>query len=69
MKTLSRLTVPLRSAFWNFWDCHFRHGWKSHGQLFEKQATRISKEWAASYLKLKKTKTGSLARIIRPLRF
>jgi trehalose 2-sulfotransferase len=34
----------------------------------EKQATRISKEWAASYLKLKKTKTGRLARIIRRLR-
>jgi hypothetical protein len=69
MKTLSRLTVPLRSAFLNFWDCHFRQGLEIPRPAIEKQATRISKEWAASYLKLKKTKTGSLARIIRHLRF
>jgi LPS sulfotransferase NodH len=31
----------------------------------EKQATRISEEWAATYLKLKRKKTGRLARIIR----
>ncbi|HEX5315108.1 MAG TPA: Stf0 family sulfotransferase, partial [Candidatus Kapabacteria bacterium] len=31
----------------------------------EKQATRISKEWAASYLKLKRMKTGNPARVIR----
>jgi len=34
----------------------------------EKQATRISKEWAASYLKLKRSKTSRLARIIRRVR-
>jgi LPS sulfotransferase NodH len=34
----------------------------------EKQATRISEEWAAYYLKLKRTKTGKLARIIRRMR-
>lgn len=33
----------------------------------EKQATRISEEWAAHYLKLKRTKTGRLARMIRRL--
>jgi trehalose 2-sulfotransferase len=31
----------------------------------EKQATRISEEWAACYLKLKRKKTSGLARIIR----
>jgi LPS sulfotransferase NodH len=31
----------------------------------EKQATRISEDWAARYLKLKRAKTGRLARIIR----
>ena len=31
----------------------------------EKQATRISEEWAARYLKLKRPKRGRLARIIR----
>ena len=34
----------------------------------EKQATRISEEWAACYLKLKRAKTGRLARIIRRMR-
>jgi LPS sulfotransferase NodH len=34
----------------------------------EKQATRISEEWATRYLKLKRTKTGRLARILRRLR-
>ena len=34
----------------------------------EKQATRISEEWAACYLKLKRAKTGRLARIIRRTR-
>jgi len=34
----------------------------------EKQATRISEEWAACYLKLKRAKTGKLARIIRRMR-
>jgi trehalose 2-sulfotransferase len=34
----------------------------------EKQATRISEEWAACYLKLKRKKTGRLARIIRRIR-
>jgi len=34
----------------------------------EKQANQISDEWAASYLKLKKAKTGRLGRIIRRLR-
>jgi trehalose 2-sulfotransferase len=33
----------------------------------EKQATRISEEWAARYLKLKRTKTGRLARMLRRL--
>ena len=31
----------------------------------EKQASRISEEWTACYLKLKRKKTGGLARIIR----
>jgi trehalose 2-sulfotransferase len=35
--------------------------------VVEKQATRISKEWAARYLKQKRAKTGRLARIIRHL--
>lgn len=34
----------------------------------EKQATRISKEWATRYLKLKKTRTSTLARIFRRTR-
>ena len=34
----------------------------------EKQATRISEEWAARYLKLKRKKNGRLARIIRRIR-
>jgi LPS sulfotransferase NodH len=34
----------------------------------EKQASRISAEWAASYLKLKRRKSGRLARITRRMR-
>jgi len=34
----------------------------------EKQATRISEEWATRYLKQKRGKTGTLTRIIRRLR-
>jgi len=34
----------------------------------EKQASRISEEWAASYLKLKRAKTGKLTRIVRRIR-
>ena len=34
----------------------------------EKQATRISEDWAARYLQLKRAKKGKLARIIRRLR-
>src|SRR5213078_2671499 len=34
----------------------------------EKQATRISDEWAARYRQLKRARTGRLARIIRRLR-
>jgi LPS sulfotransferase NodH len=34
----------------------------------EKQATRISEEWAACYLKLKRKKNGRLARIFRRIR-
>jgi trehalose 2-sulfotransferase len=34
----------------------------------EKQATQISEDWASRYLKLKRTKTGRLARIIRRIR-
>jgi LPS sulfotransferase NodH len=34
----------------------------------EKQATRISEGWASRYLKLKRAKTGRLARIIRRMR-
>lgn len=34
----------------------------------EKQANQISDQWAASYIRLKKKKTGTLARIIRRLR-
>jgi LPS sulfotransferase NodH len=36
--------------------------------VVEKQASRISEEWAARYLKQKRAKTGRLARIIRRLR-
>jgi trehalose 2-sulfotransferase len=35
----------------------------------EKQATQISEEWAAWYLKIKRTKTSRLARIIQRMRF
>ena len=35
---------------------------------FEKQATRISEDWAARYLKRKRAKPGALKRIIRRLR-
>ena len=35
---------------------------------FEKQATRISDDWAARYLKLKRAKPAALKRIIRHLR-
>jgi hypothetical protein len=34
----------------------------------QKQATQISEEWAASYLKLKRKKTGIVARIRRRFR-
>jgi trehalose 2-sulfotransferase len=34
----------------------------------EKQATRISEEWTARYLKLKRAKKGRLARVIRRMR-
>jgi trehalose 2-sulfotransferase len=34
----------------------------------EKQATRISEDWASRYLKLKRAKTGRLARTIRRIR-
>jgi LPS sulfotransferase NodH len=34
----------------------------------QKQATQISEEWAASYLKIKRKKTGKLARVIRRIR-
>ena len=34
----------------------------------EKQATRISEEWATRYMKLKRAKTGRFARIIRRIR-
>jgi len=34
----------------------------------EKQATGISEEWAACYLKHKRAKTGRLGRIIRRMR-
>jgi trehalose 2-sulfotransferase len=34
----------------------------------EKQATQMSEQWAASYLKLKRKKTGKLARMVRRIR-
>jgi trehalose 2-sulfotransferase len=46
----------------------FPQGMEIPPPAVEKQATRISEEWAARYLKLKRTKTGTLARIIRRLR-
>jgi trehalose 2-sulfotransferase len=37
--------------------------------VVQKQPTKISEEWAASYLKLKRKKTGKLAHIIRRIAF
>jgi LPS sulfotransferase NodH len=34
----------------------------------QKQATQISEEWTAAYLKLKRKKTGKRARIVRRIR-
>jgi LPS sulfotransferase NodH len=52
----------------NFLGLPFPPGLEIPRPAIEKQATRISGEWAASYLKLKKTKTGWLARFIRRVR-
>ena len=38
------------------------------GLTVQKQATQISEEWTAAYLKLKRKKTGKLARIVRRIR-
>jgi LPS sulfotransferase NodH len=46
----------------------FPPGMKIPPPAVEKQATRISEEWAESYLKLKRKKTGRLTRIIRRIR-
>jgi trehalose 2-sulfotransferase len=46
----------------------FSPGMKLPSPAVEKQATRISEEWAACYLKLKREKTGRLARLIRRMR-
>jgi LPS sulfotransferase NodH len=46
----------------------FRPGMEIPPPAVEKQATRISEEWAARYLQLKRAKKGTLARIIRRMR-
>lgn len=46
----------------------FPQGMKIPRPAVEKQATRISEDWAARYLQLKRGKTGRLALIIRRLR-
>ncbi len=46
----------------------FPPGFEIPAPAVEKQATRISKDWAARYLQLKRAKTGKLVRIIRRLR-
>ena len=51
-----------------FLELPFPAGMEIPRPVIEKQATRISKEWAASYLKIKKKKTGRLARIMGHLR-
>jgi trehalose 2-sulfotransferase len=48
-----------------FLEVPFPPGMQIPPPAIEKQATRISEEWAARYLKLKGAKTGRLARIIR----
>jgi trehalose 2-sulfotransferase len=50
-----------------FLNLPFSPGMEIPRPAVEKQATRISEDWAARYLKLKKAKTGKLARIIRRL--
>jgi len=46
----------------------FPRGMQIPPPAVEKQATRISEEWAARYLKLKRKKNGRLTRIIRRIR-
>lgn len=46
----------------------FSSGMEIPPPVVEKQANRVSEEWAACYRKLKGTKTGRLARILRRLR-
>ncbi len=38
------------------------------GLTLQKQATQISDEWTAAYLKIKRKKTGKVARIVRRIR-
>jgi LPS sulfotransferase NodH len=51
-----------------FLNLPFPPGMEIPPPAVEKQATRISEDWVARYLKLKRTKTGRLARTIRRLR-
>jgi LPS sulfotransferase NodH len=51
-----------------FLGLQFQPGLEIPPPAVEKQATRISEEWAACYLKHKRAKTGRLRRIIRRMR-
>ena len=51
-----------------FLNLPFSPGMEIQRPAVEKQATRVSEDWVARYLKLKRAKTGRLARIIRRLR-
>ena len=52
----------------DFLGAPFPHDFEIAPPTVQKQATQISEEWAASYLKLKKKKTAKFARIIRRIR-
>jgi LPS sulfotransferase NodH len=51
-----------------FLELPFPPGLEIPPPALEKQANQISHEWAACYLKLKRAKTGRLARILRRMR-
>ncbi len=52
----------------DFLGVPFPHAFEIAPPTVQKQGTQLSEEWAASYLKLKREKTGKLARIIRRIR-
>ena len=51
-----------------FLELPFPSGLEIPPPAIEKQANRISREWAETYLKLKRRKTGRVARIVRRIR-